>query len=232
MPGKTEIRLTPSLKREIIKLIDARIAEAHVTKEDFTELKNIVKELSLSQKELAEAQKRTEQRVEELAEAQKRTEQRVEELAEALEKTSEEVRKLAIGLNDTRQQLGGLARSFSYAFENEAYRHLPKVLYEKYGYNVTTKVVRAEIGGKEINFFGSALKNGVEVYIVGESKMRLDDSIWRAGIFEELEEKVNAVKKEYGNINILKLLVAHFATNSFIEEARKRDIIVIQSFEW
>ncbi|MGB9870162.1 MAG: hypothetical protein ACPLYD_00660, partial [Anaerolineae bacterium] len=53
------------------------ITEAYsdlVRTRDFNELKEIVREL-------AEAQKRTEQRVEELAEAQKRTEQRVEELA-------------------------------------------------------------------------------------------------------------------------------------------------------
>ncbi len=58
-----------------------------VTQDDFKELKDIVAEL-------AEAQKRTEQRldslaakVEELAEAQKRTEQKVEELAEAQKRT-------------------------------------------------------------------------------------------------------------------------------------------------
>src|SRR4030067_3689752 len=47
-----------------------------VTKVEFNELKEVVKDL-------AEAQKRTELRVEELAEAQKRTELRIEEFAEA-----------------------------------------------------------------------------------------------------------------------------------------------------
>ncbi len=45
--------------------------------------------------ELAEAQRRTEQRVEELAEAQRRTEQRVEELAEAQRRTDERLERLA-----------------------------------------------------------------------------------------------------------------------------------------
>ncbi len=232
MPGKNEMRLTPSVKREIIKIIDDRIAEVHVTKEDFSELKEIVRELSLVQKDLAEAQKRTEQKVEELAEAQKRTEQMVKELAAVQMETAKEVRTLAEGLNDTRQQLGGLSRSFSYAFENEAYRCLPKVLQEKYGYMVTLKVVRAEVGGKEINFFGNAVKDGTNVYIVGESKIRLDDSMWRSGVFEELEEKVEAVKKSYGDVNIVRILVTHFATISFITEAEKRGILVIQSHEW
>jgi seryl-tRNA synthetase len=53
-----------------------------VTKQDFAELKAVVRDL-------AEAQSRTEQRVEELAEAQRRTEQRVEELAQAQKRTEE-----------------------------------------------------------------------------------------------------------------------------------------------
>ena len=45
-------KITPSVKREIVKIVDERVREVHVTKEDFSELKSIVKEL-------AEAQKRT-----------------------------------------------------------------------------------------------------------------------------------------------------------------------------
>jgi len=159
------IKITPELKKKIIEIVDERIREAHVTREDFSELKAIVRDLAEAQKrteikveELAEAQKRTEERLEELAEAQKRTEQRVEELAEAQKNTeerlanlTEEVRKLAQGLNRTREDLGGLARSFSYAFENEAYRMLPGVL-TRYGIEVEEKIVRAEVGGKGINF--------------------------------------------------------------------------------
>ncbi len=197
MPGKVRVSITPQMKREIVKIIDERIAEAHVTKEDFSELKSIVKEL-------AEAQKRTE----------------------------EEVRKLAIGLNDTRKQLGGLSRSFSYAFENEAYRNIPKVLREKWGYEINEKMVRAEIGGKEINFFGKAKKDGKEVYIIGESKIRLDEGEWRSDVFLEIEQKINAVKTELGEIETVKLIVTHFATRGFLEEASNRGVIVIQSFEW
>ncbi len=58
-----------------------------VTKAEFTELRQVVLEL-------AQAQKRTEQRVEELAEAQKRTEQRVEELSEVQKRTEERLEQL------------------------------------------------------------------------------------------------------------------------------------------
>jgi DNA repair ATPase RecN len=277
------IKITPALKKKIIEIVDERIKEAHVTREDFSELKAIVKDLAEAQKrtelkvgdlaeaqkrteirleelaeaqkrtelrleelaeaqkktelrleelaeaqkrteirleelaeaqkrtetrveELAEAQKRTELRLEELAEAQKKTELRLEELAEAQKRTEEEVGKLAKGLNRTREELGGLARSVSYGFENEAYRMLPGVL-AKYGIEVEEKIIRAEVGGKEINFFGRARKNGKEVYIVGEVKMRLDDTKKREDAFEELEEKVEAVKSEYGDVEVVRLLV-------------------------
>lgn len=94
-----------------------------VTKAEFNELRQIVRELAEAQKrtearveELAEAQKRTEARVEELAEAQKRTEARVEELAEAQKRTearldqlTERVNQLAEAQQHTEKQLAELA---------------------------------------------------------------------------------------------------------------------------
>ncbi len=92
-----------------------------VTKKEFIELTNAVKELAEAQKrteqrldsltlkveELAEAQKRTEQRldsltlkVEELAEAQKRTEIRVEELAEAQKRTEQRLDSLTLKVEE------------------------------------------------------------------------------------------------------------------------------------
>ncbi len=91
------------------------IYERMVTKEEFNELKQVVKEL-------AEAQKRTEQKVEELAEAQEKTEQRLgilEEkmarLAEAQEKTEqrlgileEKMARLAEAQEKTEQRMNKL----------------------------------------------------------------------------------------------------------------------------
>ncbi|BER91381.1 hypothetical protein M15_01250 [Atrimonas thermophila] len=235
-----------------MKIVDERMREAHVTREDFSELKGIVAELAQAQRdlaeaqkrtearldgltvkmeELAEAQKRTEQRVEELAEAQKRTEQKVEELTEA-QKRTEEVRTLAVGLKRTREDLGGLSRSFSYAFENEAYRMLPKLLEEKYGIRVKEKIIRTDIGNQEVNFLARAEKEGREVYLVGEAKLRLDDGKKRKDVWKELEEKVKAVKEEYGEVEVVPFLVTHFATKGFLRQAKERGIIVVQSFEW
>jgi hypothetical protein len=253
-------KITPSIKQEIVKIVDARIREAHVTKEDFSELKNIVKEIGVKVGELAEAQKRTEVKVEELAEAQKRTEVKVEELAEAQKRTEVKVEELAEAqkrtelrieelaevqkstqveikmltatLKDVRDELGGVGRSAGYALENEAYRHLPEVLKRKYGITIKEKMIRAYIGGKEINVFGQAEREGREVLVVGETKIRLDERRGAEEAFEELEEKAQAVMAEYGQVEMVKILIAHFARKGFLDKANARGIIVVQSFEW
>jgi hypothetical protein len=92
----------PELQPSVAQLVEALREEFGVRRTDFDELKAVVRdlaeaqkrteqrieELAQTQKELAEAQKRTEQRIEELAEAQKRTEQRIEELAEVQQRTT------------------------------------------------------------------------------------------------------------------------------------------------
>ncbi|MEE4359301.1 MAG: hypothetical protein V2I97_22715 [Desulfococcaceae bacterium] len=89
-----------------------------VRKEDFSELKGVMKELAQAQKrtenrmeELAEAQKRTEIRVGELAEAQKRTEIRVEELTEAQKRTEIRVGELAEAQKRTEIRVEELAEA-------------------------------------------------------------------------------------------------------------------------
>lgn len=81
--------IEPSAAKKIAEVVGKVYEELSnvVTKVEFNELKDVVREL-------AEAQKRTEQRVGELAEAQKRTEQRVEELAEAQKRTEERLTRL------------------------------------------------------------------------------------------------------------------------------------------
>jgi len=229
--------LDPKIKSVFLKLFDYLIKE-RVTKDDFQKLTEKVEKLANIVAELAEAQKRTEEElkalsktVAELAEAQKRTDQRLAELAEAQKKTEEEVRTLAQELKRTRQDLGGLSLSFSYAFENEAYRMLPQVL-KRYGLELEDKLIRKEIAGEEINFFATAKRNGKTVYIVGETKLRLDDTKKRDDVFKQLEKKISAVKKVYGDVEIVPLIVTHFAKESMLKKAKERGIIVVQSYEW
>jgi hypothetical protein len=218
--------LPEEFKRPLVKILDLfreEIADS-IKRSDFERF----------EKATEENFNRVWKAIEELAEAQKKTEQRVEELAEAQRRTEIEVAKLAKGLQETRGELGGLSKSMSYAFENEAFRKLPDFLKERYGIEIKERLIREDIGGKEINIFGRARRDGTEIYVIGESKLRLDERKERKikEVFEELEEKVRAVKEEYGEAETIKILIPHYATKGFLKKAKERGVIVVQSFEW
>ncbi|MGH9767070.1 MAG: hypothetical protein ACREAB_06500, partial [Blastocatellia bacterium] len=124
---RLEREFTPNQARLLAEEIEG-VNSDMVRARDFNELKEIVRDLGL-------AQKRTEVRVEELAEAQKRTEVKVGELTEAQKRTEEEIRKLTQSHSSLRQEVGGVANAIGYMLENEAYRHLPKLLADKYNVN-------------------------------------------------------------------------------------------------
>ncbi len=248
-------------------LLAETITEAYtdlVKTSDFNELKEIVHRLAQAQERteariesLAQAQERTEARLESLAQAQERTEARLESLAQAQERTEVRlgslaqaqerteaavqkmeaaVQKLALGLTETRREVGGLSRSMSYALENEAYHSLPAFLKERFGIEITERLVRTEINGEEINFFGHALRNDAPIIIVGETKLRLDER--RRGsreddlIIEQLTRKLETVRNAYPEATLVPLLVTHYARTAFARQVEERGILLVQSFEW
>ena len=160
----------------------------------------------------------------------------VKELAEAQRETQEEVKKLAQGLRETNSHLGGLGWSVAYALENEAYRNLPAVLRQKYGIEMTEKMVRTTIDDEEINILGRGRQDGRDVLVVGETKLRLDErrrkKRGRREIFEQLEGEVKAAAAAYPGVDIIPLLVTHFARPGALQDAEDQGIIVVQSFEW
>ncbi len=234
---KTEQRLD-SLTVKVEELAEAqKRTEARV--EELAEAQKKTEQrldsLTVKVEELAEAQKRTEARVEELAEAQKKTEQRldsltvkVEELAEAQKKTEQEVAKLAKGLQRTNTELGGLSRSVSYALENEAFRYLPSLLKERFGIEISDRMVRTEMGEEEINIFAKGRKNGEEVIVVGETKLRLQS----VNDLKQLDRKMKAVRQWYRDTKIVPIMVTHFAKRRVLERASEKGIAIVQSFEW
>jgi len=102
------VSLSPELYEAILRIVDQRVGEIKVTREDFeklartvselseivSKLSGTVSELSVTVRELAEAQKRTEQRIGELTEAQKRIQEHVSELTEAQKRTEQRIGEL------------------------------------------------------------------------------------------------------------------------------------------
>jgi chromosome segregation ATPase len=98
------------LRLPIVRLVDALKVEFEVPRTDFTDLKTAVQGLAEAQartearmEELAAAQVRTEARMEELAAAQVRTEARVEELGTAQTRTEARVDRLAVAVEELAQ---------------------------------------------------------------------------------------------------------------------------------
>ena len=187
-----------------------------VTKQEFNELRDIVKEL-------AEAQKRTEQRFKELADAQQRTDQRFEELAIAQRQADQRMEKLAQALEllikdhqETRRQLGGLSMTVGYALENIAYKGLPELLKRDFGLIVKDRLKRQYVLDKEgeyieVNIVGEATQNGKTVVIVGEGKAQLS----RNDVDRFIRKKLNRLEGVYDEI--FPVLVTHMTSSQPVE---------------
>ncbi len=218
---------------------------------DFNELKEIVRDLAEEQRNLAEAQRRTEGKVEELAEAQRRTEGKVEELVAAQRQTEIQLKELAASmqrladaqtgvrqdlngvsrsLEDFRRQEGANAQTLGYLLENEAYRNLPQWLERQHGIEVTGRMIRQVVGEEEIDLLVEARQGADEVLLVGESKSRVNLS--DLGI---LAARIESVRENYYDLRgrrIVPLLVAHHAPEKALARAKQEGIILVQSFEW
>ena len=173
------MQISAELYEFVIKVVDDRVREIKVTREDFNALKQVVEELVQAQKkteqrveELAQAQKKTEERlgrveaaVEELAQAQKKTEQRVEELAQAQKRTEEELCSLVREHAKTREMVAGLSDTVGYGLENQAYKALPRLLERDFDLKIKDRLARRYIvykDGKEDKEY--ARQKGIKVY--------------------------------------------------------------------
>ncbi len=151
------LRLSPDLISEIERLIDERVKAIYVTREDFNELKEIVKEMGNNILKLAEAQRRTEERLEaferateenfnkvwgainQLAEAQRRTEERLEAFERATEENFNKVwgaiNQLAEAQRRTEERLNQLI------VEHQRTREILAGLSDTVGYRLEDEVM-------------------------------------------------------------------------------------------
>ena len=134
------------------------------TKEDFTELKQIVANLAVAQQkteqrldqlviaqqkteqrlgQLVVAQQKTEQRLETLAErvddlalAQQKTEQRLDQLVVAQQKTEKQIQKLTKTVGKVQVEVGGIGNRFGYLLEDRAIKTLPRLLKSDFNIHV------------------------------------------------------------------------------------------------
>jgi len=127
---------------------------------DFDELKNVVLQL-------AEAQNRTEHRLEELAVAQR-------ELAVAQKQTEIAVTALVVGQENLRSELGGLSMDVGYGIEDKMIPHLRQFALHEFGIEVTLvdrrNVFYPNGNHDEVNLYVEGKRDGHTQYLIGECK--------------------------------------------------------------
>ncbi len=164
--------LPPELRGPLLKVVKAieRTVGDSVKREDFLELKAVVADLAQAQRkteeklrELAEAQRRTEerldqlaqrvdqltQRVDQLTQRLDQLTQRVDQLAEAQRKTEKALEKLAESHAETRGRLESMSDAVGYELENRSFRALPALLKRDLGVEVEGRLLRRYVPGPD-----------------------------------------------------------------------------------
>mgnify|MGYP000344840001 CR=1 FL=1 len=241
--------ITPELYEFIVKVIEDRVKEIKVTREEYDKLEKAVRELAEKVKELAEAQKRTEERlgelveaqrrteerldqlalrVDQLAEAQKRTEERLKRLAEAQQRTEMAVQRLSEAVSELSRQVGRLSDVVGFGLEDIA-RVMAPGWFERhmgiYVEDLSPRFVTVDGTEIQINLFGIGKKNAREIVIVGECKSRI-----YAREVKKFAETLEKIRKAFQGREVLGFLFGYLVHPSAQEEAKKYNIVVLATY--
>ena len=178
--------------------------------------------------ELAEAQKRTEQRVARGEERLSRVEKALAELAEAQKRTEQHLAELAEHVEELHERVEGISHSVGYSLENRAYLALPHILAREHNIQVDGDLKRRylSVGGKlrQVNIFGYGRKGEERVLLVGEAKVRPS----RRDVFR-LRKLCQQLAEEEG-LPAVPLLVAHDFLPEVEELLAEQGFIAVWSY--
>jgi len=201
---------------ELVKFIREDIGSS---REDFSELKEIVKDL-------AQAQKRTEGELEklkvvvhELAQAQKRTEERVEELAQAQKKTEEEFKKFRKDFHIHITALGS-----RWGLKTEAsFRNGMREILKEIGY----KVERFEVKDEEGVVFGYPEQIELDVIIRNDKVILVEikSAVGRSDVYLFLK-KCNFYEKHTGKDVSKKIFITPAPDNQACKKAEEFGVTI------
>jgi hypothetical protein len=138
--------LTAEMYRAVVTIVDERVREIRVTRQDFDELKSAVQELT-------KAQARTEQQIEKLVEAQQNLAQQFGGLSDNIGYGLEDIAKIVLP--------GYLRRHFGIVLEGVLGEELSRHFFHIAGSDV------------EINLYGEGERDGQRVVVLGEAKSRI-----------------------------------------------------------
>jgi len=234
--------LTPELYELILKIVDERVKEIKVTREEFDkltkqvlELTKAIEDLKNSIKELIEIQKKFEERLAKLEEAQIKTEERLSRLeeavirlAEAQERTEKTLNELAMSLKRLSEEFEGLKETVGFSLEDIARvvlpgwieRHLkikvPEM--ERKFFNINRELV-------EVDLYAETKIKGESIAVIAEVKNRI-----RKKDVETFDKKFNKLK-DYLKIKCIGILFGFLIYPDAAEEASKKKIYTVVSYQ-
>ncbi len=236
-------RITPEVYKTIVTIVDERVKELHIRREDFRKLEEAVERLAQAQAKTEERMGRLEEAVERLAQAQAKTEERmgrlegrvggleeaVERLAQAQAKTEKAMERLVQAQTEMRKEIGGLGAVIGFGLEDIGRVVLPGYLerhYNIYVDELNRKFFRVNKKTQiEINLYGEGKKNGKKVVILGETKSRIYEG--------EVKKFLRQSSKIAPQIKceVLKVMFGYLIHPTAMELAKKEGIILVASYQ-
>jgi hypothetical protein len=171
---------------------------------------------------LAEAQLRTEERLEELT-------KRVDSLAEAQLRTEETLEKLMTILENLRSEVGKLSDTVGFGLEDIARVVLPGWLQRHLGLEVEEfRREFVEVEGRlvEVNLYGEGSLEGERAIVIGEVKSRIHSSEVRS-----FYEKTYIPISKKMEVKLVGLLFGYLIHPSAKMQAEELGLHVIASYE-
>jgi regulator of replication initiation timing len=224
--------MDPTAAEKIVDVIGVVYDELRnsVTKVEFNDLKEVVKEL-------AEAQKRTEIRLEQLTERVDQLAMRVDELTvnvSRLERKVEdlvgEMKGMKMTIQDIRQEIGGMSHAIGYGLEDQSYLTLPPILQRDHAITLKGRLKRGflETGRNkyiEINIWGQGEREGKSIEIIGEAKTQL-----KKRDVDKFLQTIQAIQPHIDNA-IHPICITYQTSPAVIHYAKEKGITLYFTYE-
>ncbi|MGC9087861.1 MAG: hypothetical protein ACP5IF_04495 [Conexivisphaera sp.] len=214
--------LTPELYDMIVRIVDDKVKDIKVTREEFDKLAAVVGQLAQRVEQLAEAQRRTEERLDQLA-------QRVEQLAEAQRRTEERLDKLAEAVGVLNKSVSSLGETIGFGLEDIARVVLPGWLHRHLGVEMGELERRfLRIGGREyeVNLYGEGSIGGRRVVIIAEAKSRI-----HASDVERFNELLSGARESMDGAKVIGVVFGYVIYPDAKERADRLGIHAVASYE-
>lgn len=217
--------MEPAAAQRIAEIINSVYEELTntVTKTEFNELKEIVREL-------AEAQKRTEASLQDLSHNVADLSKNMSRLEKQAQELCREIKFFKLGQKRMKEELGGISHTIGYGLEDKSYLALPALLSRDHSIVVKDRLKRGflEMGPNrfvEINIWGKAEKDGKPVEIIGEAKTQL-----KKKDVDNFLETFNSIKTHIGD-PIVPVFVTYQTSPNVERYVRDKGLILYFSYD-